>query len=598
MKKVLSLLLAFMLLAGCTQQPPADDPQPQPTQKDDLQITTEAPQVDVQSLFSDRDYRTDYEKFATVTLNGSTAASDSNAVRIEGSTITITDEGTYVLTGKLDGMVIVDADKEDKTQLVLQNAQITNSAGAPLYIRQADKVFVTLAEKTENTLIAGESFAQLDDNNIDGTVFSKADLTFNGLGKLAVSSPAGHGIVCKDSLRFTGGSYTVTSAAHAIAAKDELCIHGGSFVVAAGKDGIHCENNEDAALGYLYIKDGAFDITAEGDGISAAAWLRTDGGSYQIVAGGGSKNGSKQSSDNWGGFGGGKRPGKPGTAQVQPMAHTPETTDSTSIKGLKAGTWLTVNAGSFQLDTADDALHCNGGMDITGGSLQLSSGDDGIHAEQTLTVIGGNITISESYEGLEALHIKIYSGNIKLKASDDGINAAGGTDESGFGGRDQWSGGKGGFGGKGGRGGFGSGNGSILIAGGELDITASGDAIDSNGTLEITGGQTLLSGPTRGDTAVLDYDRSGTISGGVFLGTGGAGMAQTLTGTSQGVIALRVNNQPANTQITVTDSTGNVICSHAPALECALILFSSPDVQKGETYTVTMGTQTQTVTAK
>ena len=593
MKKVFALLLAFGLLAGCAQQPPTDDPQPQPTQMQTPQITTDAPRVDVQSLFSDRDYRTDYDKFATVTLNGSTAVSDSNAVRIDGSTVTITDEGTYVLTGKLDGMVIVEADKEDKTQLVLQNAEITNPNGAPLYIRQADKVFVTLADETENTLTAGESFAQLDDSNIDGAVFSKADLTFNGLGKLTVSSPAGHGIVCKDSLRFTGGSYAVTSAAHAIAAKDELCVHGGSYTVAAGKDGIHCENSEDAALGYLYIKDGAFDITAEGDGISAAAWLRCDGGSYQIVTGGGSKNGSKQSSDNWGGFGGGgKRPGKPGMPQVQPMAYTSETADSTSIKGLKAGTWLTVNAGSFQLDCADDALHSNGGMDITGGSLQLSSGDDGIHAEQTLTVNGGDMTVTESYEGLEALHIKIYSGNIKLKASDDGLNAAGGTDESGFGGRDQWGGGKGG------RGGFGSGNGSILIAGGALDITASGDAIDANGTLEITGGKTLLSGPTRGDTAVLDYDRSGIISGGEFLGTGGTMMAQTLSGTDQGVISLRVNQAPAGTTLQITDSAGDPLCSHTPQLDYAMVIFSSPDVKKGETYTVTLGNATQTVTAK
>lgn len=613
MKKIFAILLVIGLMAGCARQlPQVVEPQPQQSQngeqlpQNQQTATATAPQVDVLELFSDRDYRTEYDKFATVTLNGSTATSDSNAVRIDGSTVTVTDEGTYVLTGTLQGMVIVDAEKTDKIQLVLQNADITNSAGAPLYIRQADKVFITLAETTENTLTAGESFTQLDDNNIDGALFSKADLTFNGFGKLQIQSPGGHGIVCKDSLHFTGScNMNITSAEHAIEANDEICMDGGSLELTAGKDGLHCENDEDATLGYIYVRNGRLLITCEGDGISAGSWFYAHGGEYKIFAGGGSQNGSKQSSDNWGAFPdtwGGMKPGKgqrpqdgqmPQMPQGGQMSQTQQTTDdSTSMKAIKAGTWLTVKAGVFTLDSADDGLHSDGGMDISGGSIGVLSGDDGLHAEESLTVTGGSILVKESYEALEALQINIHDGVLELNATDDGINAAGGTDQSGLGGRDQWGGGRGG------KGGFGSGNGSILVAGGQVKVTASGDAIDSNGTLEITGGSITVCGPTRGDTAVLDYDRSGTISGGTFLGTGGAGMAQTLSGTNQGVLSVRVNNQTAGTTLTITDAAGNVLLTHTPELDYALVVFSSPDVQKGASYTLTLGQTSQTLTAK
>lgn len=605
MKKIFAFLLALGLLAGCAQHSRPDTTQPtQPQQTQKPQAVTQAPQVDVLTLFSDRDYKTEYDKFVTVTLAGNTASCDSNAVRINGSTVTITDEGTYVLSGQLDGMVIVDAGKDDKTQLVLQNAQITNPSGAPLYIRQADKVFITLAEQSENILTAGERFAQLDDNNIDGAVFSKTDLTINGPGKLKIKSPGGHGIVCKDSLRFAGGSCYVESAEHGITANDEICIDARGLELYAGKDGLHCEHNEDATLGYIYVRNGRLLITSEGDGVSAGAWFYAHGGEYKILAGGGSKNGSKQSSDNWGAFpafGGGMRPGKgqrPQDGQLPQDGQQPQqpAEDSTSMKAIKTGTWLTVKAGVFTLDSADDGLHSDGGMDISGGFVGILSGDDGLHAEESLTVTGGSILVKESYEAMEALHIYIYDGTMTLTASDDGINAAGGTDESGFGGRDQWGGGKGGFGG--GKGGFGGGNGSILIAGGTVDVTASGDGIDANGTLEITGGSISVCGPTRGDTAVLDYDRSGIITGGTFIGTGSTMMAQTLTGTNQGVLHLKVNNMPGGTPITITDSKGNVLCSHTPELDFAMVIFSSPQVEKGEIYTLTMGAVTQPVSAK
>ena len=138
---------------------------------------------------------------------------------------------------------------------------------------------------------------------------------------------------------------------------------------------------------------------------------------------------------------------------------------------------------------------------------------------------------------------------------------------------------------------MGSGNssGSITISGGTIQVTASGDGIDANGTLTISGGYTTVCGPTKGDTATLDYDVSAVITGGTFIGTGASGMAQTFSDSEQGVIAVSVGNQSAGTQITLTDLDGNVVISHVPELSFGVVILSSPDIIKGETYTITVG---------
>lgn len=352
-------------------------------------------------IFSDRDFEVGYDESESIriTLGVDGATCDSNAVEISGSTVTILEEGTYILSGRLeDGMVIVNTDKKEKVQLVLNDVSIHSETSAPIYVLQSDKVFITLAEGTENVLSGG---------------------------------------------------------------------------------------------------------------------------------------------------------------------------------------------GTFLLDTADDSLHCNASLTVSGGNFIIASSDDGFHADDTLTVNGGTILITESYEGLEGLHVNITGGDITLTASDDGLNAAGGTDSSGTGGRgnDQ-------FGRPGGIGGMpgGSSGGTITISGGTLHITAYGDGIDANGSLAISGGYTVVCGPTQGDTSTLDYDTTGVITGGTFLGTGASGMAQSFSDSGQGVIAVRVSSAGAGTEITLTDSDGNVILSHTPELSFAVVILSSSELQKGETYSLTVGT--------
>ncbi len=542
-------------------------------------------------MFTNRDERTAYEENSAVQiqLKGSTAAASSNTVQISSSTVQITQEGTYLISGTLDdGMLVVNAPKDAKLQLVFNGVDITSSTCAALYILEADKVVITLADGTQNSLSNGGEFVAIDDNNIDAALFSKQDLTINGSGSLTVTSPAGHGIVCKDDLVVTGGTIQVDAASHALDANDSVRFTGASLSVTAGKDGIHCEHDDDPALGFIYISGGSMKIDAQGDGISAGGYLHITDGTFDIVAGGGSENGNKTSSSNWGGFmGGGFNGGRPGHSGSTGNAGTTSTTDdsSTSMKGIKSEQAMQIDGGNFAIDSADDALHSNTSMTVNSGTFAIASGDDALHAEDTLTVNDGMIRITESYEGLEALHLVITGGDIDLVSVDDGLNAAGGTDSSGItGGRDGMFGGHGGFGGM-----SGSSNGSILIAGGTLHINASGDGIDANGTLEITGGYTVVVGPTQGDTATLDYDISAVISGGTFIGTGASSMAQSISGSGQGVFAVTVGQQTAGTQITLTDTNGAEVLSYAPELPYQVVILSSPDIISGETYTITVG---------
>lgn len=484
------------------------------------------------NLFSTRDLDPSYDEAtaATIQLADDASVSSSSTVLIDGNTITIGTAGNYILSGTLsDGQIVIDATNQDKIQLVLDGVTIHSETSAAIYVLQADKVFLTLADNSQNTLTNGGSFVSIDENNIDATIFSKDDLTINGSGALTIDSPAGHGIVTKDDLVLADGTYTITAAKQAFSGQESIRIAGGDYTLTAGMDALHAENTDDTSLGFIYIANGTFRIEADDEGISASSDIRILGD-------------------------------------------------------------------SFVIDSAGDGVQAEGSITVLGGTFGIRTGDDGFHADETLDISGGTIGIQESYEGLEALNVKISGGDIQIIASDDGINAAGGVDESGLGGQDNGMFGK--SGGQGGPGGSStSSNGSIVISGGTIDITAYGDGIDANGTLEISGGQITVTGPTTGDTSTLDYDLTGTITGGTFVGTGAAMMAQSFSSNTQGVIALSVGNQAAKTPITVTDSAGSVLLSAEPELDFAVVILSSPELVSGETYTVTVGTQSGEVEA-
>ena len=450
-------------------------------------------------LFTDRDLEIGYdeETSAWITLSGDSASSDSDAVQISGSTVTITDEGTYILSGVLNnGMVVVSAEDTDKVQLVLNGVQITNETSAAIYIPEADKVFITTVDGTENVLTNGRTCSAIDDNNIDAVIFSKSDLTLNGAGTLTINAAAGHGIVSKDDLVLTSGTYVITAASHGLSGKDSVRIANGSYTITAGKDGIQAENTDDASLGYLYIAGGTFAITAEGDGLSASGYLQVEDGDVTITTGAGGASVTMTTDT----FGTGKAGGFPTQDAATQTAATEE--DSVSQKGIKADGTITLSGGNFALDTVDDAIHAGGDILVTGGAYDLQSGDDAVHSDAAVTIQNGTFTIPYCYEGIEGLSIAIDGGTFAITSVDDGINAAGGADSSGFGGarpgQEQFSA---------------SSDSAITINGGDFVIVSTGDCVDSNGALTINGGTLDLTCNGSGNTAI-DCDGTYANNGG------------------------------------------------------------------------------------
>lgn len=539
----------------------------------DTAKTSTTQNIDIANMFSDRDMETGYdeEKSVNIKLADNGTTSDSDTVKISDNTVTITEEGTYVLTGALtDGMVIVEVKDTEKVQLVLNGVEITNETSAAIYVRSADKVFITTTENAENVLENGGEYTAIDDNNIDAVIFSKADLTLNGTGSLMVNAEAGHGIVSKDDLVLTSGTYEIQSASHGLSGKDSVRVANGTYTITSEKDGIHAENADDDSLGFVYLAEGNFEIVAKGDGISAGNWLQSDGGTYTIIAGDGSENVQKNG-QKW---------------EFGPRGEQENTAEenSVSMKGIKATGDLTVTAGKYDLNTADDSIHSNANTTISGGEWTIASGDDGIHGNSATTISGGTIEITQSYEGIEGLSIDITGGDIQLVSSDDGLNAAGGNDSSGFEGPggDKFAAEDGAY---------------IHISGGKLKVNASGDGIDSNGELTISGGETYVSGPTNNGNGTLDYSGTAKITGGIFVGAGSSGMAQSFgEDSTQGVIFVAMNSQSSKSAITLLDADKKEIVSWTPDKEYTSVIISAPSVKEGGQYTLIAGETTENIT--
>ena len=496
------LLCVLFVLNGCTAQTAGETSSTAETAGGSGASAVSA--IDTDALFSDRDIEGTYDESAAIPiqLNGDSASCDSDAVIMESGQIIIGTEGVYLLSGTLtDGQIVVNAGNTDKVQLVLGGADITSSTSAAIYVMAADKVFLTLAEGAKNTLTNGGEYVDIDDNNIDAVIFSKADLTLNGSGSLTVNAQAGHGVVSKDDLIVTGGSYTISAASHGLSGKDCVAIAGGAFSITSGKDGIHAENSDDPSLGYLYIADGSYSITSQGDSISANGALQINRGTFNLYTGEGSASVDMTGSDGFGQMEG-RRPDDSAAVQMEPTAET-AAEDSVSQKGIKGENAYIINGGDFTIDSADDCLHAGGEMVLAAGTFTLRSGDDAVHCDDALAIQSGTFTIPYCYEGIEGLSITIEDGIFDITSHDDGLNSAGGADSSGFGG----------FGGRPQDAFTASSDSFITINGGMFTIVSSGDCVDSNGALTINGGTLNLTCNGNGNTA-LDCDGTYTNNGG------------------------------------------------------------------------------------
>ncbi len=335
------------------------------TQTSELEST-----ADGDKMFTDRDYETDYEESESVGIVLSDSGIEAgNGVSVESMTATITEEGTYVVSGSLsDGQLMIDADESAKIHLVFNNVEIGNADSAPVYIKQADKVFLTLTDGTTSILAISGTFAEAEeaDDKIDAVIFSKADLTLNGNGSLQVTTDSGNGITSKDDLVLTGGSYIVNVGGHGLEGKDSVRIAAGAYTITAGNDGIHSDNSEDADKGFVYIADGELTVNAADDGIHAEHNVTIEGGTITI---------------------------------------------SDGYEGIE-GMTIDINGGTINVAVSDDGLNAAGGNDGSGMQgvndglgMQDSSGDSGIQDgtfESYIRIAGGTITIDAGGDGIDS----------------------------------------------------------------------------------------------------------------------------------------------------------------------------------------------------
>lgn len=496
---------------------------------------------------------------ATVIIfSGETASVSGSGATAEGGVATVSAAGTYVLRGTGAGRVIVNAKKQDVV-LVLENLNLTCSYGSPLYIRSSSTT-VYLADGSENALTDGEvytydnEYSSAEDEEPNACLYSKSDLIIAGSGKLIVTANQNNGITGKDTLKIDSATVVVTAKNHGINGKDSLTIRAAKITVTSGGDALRSTNDYDTALGFIVIVDSDLTLTSGEDGVQAETTLTISGGTCTVTSGGGASG--KVDSD-------------------------------TSAKGLNANGNLCLLSGAYALNCRDDAIQSNANIVIKGGTFTIATGDNGIHADENVTVSGGAITVTKSYEGIEGKSMDLTGGEISVTASDDGLNAAGGADSSGFGGP--------GFGG-GDRFGTAYSDVYIRIAGGKLYVNASGDGIDSNGNLIISGGETYVDGPTGNGDGALDYDGTATITGGILVAVGSSGMVQNFgTASTQGSILLNFSTG-SKSAVTLTDAQGNVLVSYTPSKTYNSVVISCPGLVQGGTYTVSACGQSSSVT--
>lgn len=536
----------------------------------------------------DMDASFDESSATKITLLGDSASVSGSGAAAEGSTVTISTAGTYIVSGNLtDGSITVTTSENDKVQIVLNGVKIACSSGPAIDVQSADKCFITLAEGTQNSLSDGSVFTSEDAN---ACIYATCDLTINGSGSLDVSGNYRHGVFSKDDLVVYGGTINVSAVEDGLNGKDSVKIGAGDISIDSGADGVKSSKSTNPEKGFVYVSGGSLSIDAEDDGIQAKTHLCIAGGSIEIDA-------------------------------VDDALHS-------DLEG-------TLNGGSTSVRSGDDAFHCETKLEVNDGSFVAETCSEGYEAEQVV-VNGGDTNICALDDAMNASAADLSDDSESSDADtststpsgESGANAVqpdgsiGVPDASsanadsneqqpntapqGAGQQDsatppelpsdlghapdvQGRMERGGQapGGQGGAPGASDSNCLIQINGGKVVLNSQGDGVDSNGNVEINGGMVLVNGPSSDGDGAFDYDGEATISGGTVLMAGAVGMAQSFTSGTQAFALVQASGS-AGSVIEATDAEGNVIATLTATRTFGCVLVSGADVSDGDTITVSV----------
>ena len=498
---------------------------------------------------------------AAITLTGDGASISGNGAYVYDGNVVIAEAGRYVFSGNLeDGSIIVDAHDSSKVWILLDGVEINCSDDACIQVDQADKVFLTLAEGSQNILTSGSAYSDtaLSDGT-DGAIFAHDDLTINGSGSLNVNAQYSHGISANDDLVIAGGTITISAVDDAIHVNDSIRIKDAAITVTAGDDGLLTSN--EVENGYFYIESGTLDITASGDGVHTTGDITVAGGEINISAG---------------------DDGIHSDASVFVQSGTVLISDC--YEGIEA-LIIDVSGGDISINCEDDGFNANGGSgDMFGGGGQMggghndgTSGHGGMHGSGTDEGTTGEMPTPPDRSG-ESMSGGMPTGQETETASGSGQSSADTEDVETY----------------------------ISISGGNIrivnEVGQDADGLDSNGDIKISGGTIYISLLGTGSNCAVDYaSESGgvaEITGGTIIACGASSMAESFDSTStQASILYNMSSiAAAGTTLTVTDADGSVLLSWEVPCSFSSALISCPEMKIGGTYTVSAGETSEEIT--
>ena len=479
--------------------------------------------------YSAKDLTWDSSSEVTIDLSNPTA---TDGVTVSDGVITITKAGNYRLSGTYSGQVKVEAADSDMVRLILDNATITNSTGAAINVVEADEVVIYTASGSTNTVSDGSSYSDTASGSPDAAIYSKSDLTLAGEGTLKVEGNYEEGIHTTDGLVIASGTLEVTAANTGIKGKDYVDILDGTITVTATKDGIKATNDTDGNRGWVRLSGGTVNISAGDDGFKAERMLEISGGTLNITE---------------------------------------------SNEGIEAQ-YINILNGTVNVTSTDDGI--NASYSTSSSSSTESTSSSTTQASQTAQ---SNQTAQNTQSGQSA------QGNA-AQGGQGGQPPAGGQAPSGNMGQPPAGGGGGAGGGMGGGGGtFEVVDATINIAGGTITVNANGDGIDSNGTATLSGGALVVNGPFTGGNTSLDTNGDLLLNGTtVVAGNSGDMFEAPASSSTSGYVKLtNLSNVSSGMTIQVADSSGKVVANYKVTnSNTALILVSSANITKGQSYTV------------
>ncbi len=431
---LISTMLAVTSLAACGTK----------TKSTSTGSSSSSTSVSSSDMFTKRDLDSSYDesKATKVKLSDSKTNISGDGAKYSSengvNTVTITKEGTYILSGNLNGQIVVDTDKTAKVQIVLNGVTISSESTAAIQVKQADKVFLTLAKGSENTLTETGEFASDDSSTVDGVIFSKDDLTINGTGSLKISTASGHGVVSKDDLVIASGTIDITSSGHGLQGKDSVRIADGTITINSSNDGIHSENKDDSSLGFVYIKDGTIKITAADDGIHSGNNVTIDGGTITVSES--SEGIEGQSID----INGGKIDVTSSDDGLN--AASPSSSSDTSTQGfggpggggdmsVDENAYIKITGGEIYISAEGDGVDSNGNFEVTGGTLYVEGpsrgGNAALDFTGTGTISGGVVIATDNGSMLQSLTAKSGMNTVVLNVSSSSVSEIVVKDSSG-----------------------------------------------------------------------------------------------------------------------------------------------------------------------